>query len=175
MTAQNTSTHKKEAHSRRGRTAGVTVVEIAVAIGVVTIALTGLMAAMLGAVANSQFSKTKTVAVNDAKSILEQLADLPIAGAIGTNGTLLDEINDINTGQASVVTVPANLINEQATVTILEVDLAGQPTTGAPPAVLGPPYADSLMITVQVNFQHGQRPAAVQVSKVITPLDNPLG
>lgn len=167
---------------RRGRAraqAGFTLVEVLLAIAVLGISLAGLAAALMGAIASTEFSKAQTVALQDAKRMLEQLSMLPPQGedpdaGPGTPGALLAvawNINQGSTNPGANVSVPmnafANLPGEVVTVDVLAPPNTGGPTaTGVLVDQLPTANFDAYEIIVTVSWFQGNRPVSVTVRNV---------
>jgi len=158
---------------------GLTLIEIIVSTAILTIGLTGLAAAMLGAVAGSEYSRSESVALQDAKQVLERLSNIPAVGSAASNGTLLNEAQDINAGNWNLTpwgagAQPLGLPNETVTVYVNQ-NVLGAPmqiNVNALPAVANVgavPTAnrDPLELIVVVNWTQGMRPSGVVMRSVI--------
>lgn len=161
-----------------GGTHGLTLLEVLVATGVFVVGLTALVAALLGAMAGSAYSKAQSTAIQDAKGVLEQLLLQQQEGTPATPNTLLGIVNNINAGQQTpggtpALTIPvgnlANLPNE-----VIRVDVLTPPNIGAVlgpggavlPAALPTATRDEYEIVVTVSWTQGARPVSVSVRTV---------
>lgn len=143
----------------------MTLLELAIAAAVLVIALSGLAAALLGSVSATRLHKAQTVALHDAKAVLEELSNLNPVGQIGVPCSLLEEANAINLGQPSLcgatqIQTPQSLPGESYNITVQARPVGGGATYV--PAQITPAFADPIEIIVAVTWFQGRRPVTVQ-------------
>ncbi len=87
---------------------GFSFMELMVAVGILAVALTGLLAAFINASLLSQANRNKIIAVNDAQYVLEKVKNNPDYDVPGTySGGNFTNLND----EAIIVTVSAPVAN----------------------------------------------------------------
>lgn len=144
----------------RASTAGMTLIEMFVAIGVLTFGLTGLVAALMGSVVHRQFSESQTVATNHARQVVERLV-------AADEGNMLLLWNDIQAGANGEALPTFTLPNEAYTVRFYDpanVVVGNELTTAQMQAAWRPILAE-----VTVAWSQGQRPVNVRLSTVVNP------
>lgn len=166
---------------RADRQRGMTLIEVLIAVGMLTVGMTGLMASLLGAMSSASYSRAQSIALHDAKGLLEALLLLPATGTPATAETLLAVATNVNGGAqnpSAVITLPIGaqerLPSQAFTVNVLT------PSPGGPAPYIGnqvlavPQVAAALPtatleeyeIVVTVNWLQGQRAVSMQVRTV---------
>lgn len=158
---------------------GLTLIETVLALGVLSIGLLGMLAALMGSLASAGFTEARTVALQDAQGVLESLTLLPEAGGPGAPvGCLLDVATNINAGILNpaapwgTIAVPAgaqaNLLNETVRVDVFTPPNIGNPLGVVPvvPAALPTANYDEYEILVTVTWLQGQRQTSVTARTV---------
>lgn len=144
----------------RAATAGLTLVEMVIAIGVLTVGLTGLVAAFLAAVVHRQFAESQTMAMNHARQVMERLVT-------ADEGNMLLLWNDIQAGNNGEALPTFTLPNEAYTVRFydpINVVVGNELTTGQMQASWRPILAE-----VTVTWTQGQRQVNVRLSTIVNP------
>ena len=116
---------------------GFTLAEVVVAAGILIFALCSLVSSLIGFMVLAEIARDKTVAINDAQQIMEQIRDTAFSSIIGTNWASWAITNGCNT-----------LNSEQAAVTF---------------SYPGSPSTDLLQITVTVNWRTRDRPMSISM------------
>lgn len=131
------------------REAGFTLIELMVTVTVVVIALVGFVAANMAIQARSETVFERSVAIQDAHRVLEQMRDA--ANRAASEQFQGDVINAANAAVTTVASLPA-ADNEQITVTYADQ------------------AADPLEVTVSVAWnERGTRQTATSLRTYITP------
>ena len=149
------------------RSRGMSLLEVMLAMSILTITMTGLIASLMGSHTSTAFSKAQTTALQDAKGVLEALTYLPQEGDAVTLDTLINVATSINLGNANPggniqlpIGAQASLTNEAVRVNIyLPVNFGIQPVWGAEvlPGALPTGTYEEYEIVVTVQWLQGQR------------------
>lgn len=152
---------------RRSGRRGLSLVEVLIAMAVLTIGLLGLMASLLASTTYVQLSEARTVATNHARDLMERLLAADETGESVAVG-MIELWEAIQAGEEPPP--PISLPEQRYTVKFFDPSdprLPARPTELTQEAMVG--RLAPITVEVTVTWRQGQRPMRVRLTRIVNP------